>query len=64
MSKEEFNKGNYCQVRRNNIQGSRVRNVLGANPLEGLVLIEEYTMYGSTTWVRYENLDIITKKDE
>ena len=64
MSKEEFNKGNYKQVRRNNIKGSLVRNVLGANPLEGLVLIEEHSMFGSTTWVRYENLDIITNKYE
>ena len=62
MSKEEFDKGNFTQVRRNNIKGSLVRDVRGINQLEGLVLLKEHSMFGDKTWVRYENVDIITKQ--
>lgn len=60
MSKKEFKKGNFIQVRRNNINGSLVRNVRGTNHLEGLILIDEPSYFGGDIWVRYENVDIIT----
>ena len=34
MTKEEFKKGDFTQVKRNNIDGSKVRNIRGFNLLE------------------------------
>jgi len=62
MNKEEFEEGNFKQVRRNNIKGSLVRNVRGINYLEGLVLLDEPKFYGGECWVRYENVSIIAIK--
>ena len=62
MSKEEIIEGNIKQVRRNNIPNSIVRNVRGTNVMEGLILLDEPKFFGGESWVRYENVDIITKE--
>lgn len=62
MTKKEFEKRNFKQVRRNNISGSPVKNVRGTNLLEGLILLDELRAFGGEFWVRYENVDIITKQ--
>lgn len=61
MTKEEFKQGGFTQVRRNNLPNASVRNVKGTNHLEELILIDEPTFGGGEVWVRYENVDIITK---
>ena len=59
MTKEEFKKGDFTQVKRNNIDGSKVRNIRGFNLLEGLINIYEPSYFGGDRWVRFENVDII-----
>ena len=64
MSKEEFEKGNYKQVRRTNIEDSLVRNVRGTNRLEGLIMLDESSGFGGESWVRYENVEVITRRNK
>tara|TARA_B100000767_G_scaffold230272_2_gene221274 strand:- start:336 stop:518 length:183 start_codon:yes stop_codon:yes gene_type:complete len=59
MTKEEFKKGDFTQVKRNNIDDSKVINIRGLNLLEGLINIYEPSYFGGDTWVRFENVDII-----
>jgi hypothetical protein len=65
MSQEEFLKNRFIQVRRNNINylnnTGMVYRVKGVDQLEGLILIDEPKYFGGESWVRYENVDIITK---
>lgn len=60
MTSEEFKMSNFKQVRRNNLPNQNVFNVKGINDLEGLVLLDQPS-YTGEVWVRYENVDIITK---
>lgn len=67
MTAEEFKDiGRVSQVRRINRPDSLVRNVLSLNIGEGLVQIDEPTWQtgyaGNEVWVRFENLEIITKR--
>ena len=67
MTLDEFKKGDFKQVRRNNINidsitSNKVYNVKSKNLLECLVQIDLKHPFGGETWTRYENLDIITTK--
>ena len=56
MTKKEFKKCNFTQVRRTNLPNSKVLDVNGVNSLEGLVTTT------SGEYIRYENLEIITTR--
>ena len=67
MTLDEFKKGDFKQVRRININidsitSNKVYNVKSKNLLEGLVQIDLKHPFGDQTWIRYENLEIITTK--
>jgi hypothetical protein len=67
MTLDEFKKGDFKQVRRININidsitSNKVYNVKSKNLLECLVQIDLKHPFGDQTWIRYENLEIITTK--
>jgi hypothetical protein len=61
MTLDEFKNGRFTQVRRNNCDDNCVYKVNGTNSLEGLVIINKSTFTSKESYIRFENLDIITK---